>query len=91
METKNNEIKTLTQKLAHEKQNSITILTNSEKTITQNKEHSDELVEKTVQQSKMKIDNLTLDISNLKNQIITLKSNEKKLISQLDNNNVSKL
>ena len=84
LESQKSEIKMLTQKLAHEQQNSIIVLTNSEKAILENEKVTNTKIKTITQQNRLKVENLMEKIDDLNTQLIRINKNKKRIQSELD-------
>jgi len=89
LEVQKNEIHVLTQKLAHEKQNSLTTLSNNEKAILDNDKKTKSRIKTITKQNRLKVEELTKKIKDLNTQNKILKMSEKRVKSQLDSSKVT--
>ena len=90
LESKELEIKTLTQSLAHEKQNSIIVLENSEKMILEKEKEAKSKIKNVTKENLQKIDNLTKQIDDLEKKLAISKTNEKKIVAQLETKKINR-
>lgn len=88
LETQKNEIQMLTQKLAHEKQNILTMLTNSENALLKKDEESKIEIKNLTKKNKSRVNTLIEKIDDLNTQIITLEKSKKKVQSQLTSSDI---
>ena len=91
LESQKNEIQMLTQKLAHEQQNSVIVLSNSEKAILEKDKAANNKIKTITGQNKSKVEELMEKIDNLNNQIIISKKSEKRVQSQLDSSKITEV
>ncbi len=89
LEAQKNEILILKQKLANEKQNSVTVLTNSEKTLLEKDKEVNTKIKNITQQNLFKVKKLMKKIDELNSQIIHSNKIEKKVKLQLDSSKLS--
>ena len=89
LKSQKNEIQMLTQKLAHEQQNSVIILKNSEKAILEKDELANNKIKTITQQNKSKTVELMAKIDDLNSKILILKNSEKRVKSQLDSSRIT--
>ena len=89
LEAQKIEIQMLTQKLAHEKQNSVTVLSNSEKAILDNDKKTNSKIKSITQQNSSKVEELMAKIDVLNTQIKISKNSAKKVQSQFDSSKIT--
>jgi len=89
LDAQKNEILILKQKLANEKQNSIIVLTNSEKSILEKDKAVNTKIKDITQQNLSKVEKLMKKIDELNSQIIHSNNIEKKVKLELDSSKLS--
>ncbi len=87
--SKKDEIQILTQKLSDEKQNSVIVLENSQKEILKNKKENTNKVSKITQKNKIKADELILKTEDLTQELKSLQSKEKRVLSELESKKIA--